>query len=405
MEISLLKGKMILELEKEIQQGNYEVLQEFWDVMEVKGSPLIEELEGDLKNDLVTFVYKAENDLENVVFIPPVGMRNLLENKMERLLETDLWYITYKAENDIRFSYCFSPNDSFDDDWEKRQDNLVHDRFNNNIQVFKGEKDKKDILRSYVVMPKAKDHVWIKERKDAPKGILHEHNFHSENLEKCRRVRIYTPYEYDKDNEPYGYLVLNDGDEYINKLSATTVLDNLIADKKIPPIVTIFIDSTETRMKELRCSDTFGDVIVKELIPWIRDRYNISNKADEAVIGGLSLGGLTASYLGLKYYSTFGNVLSQSGSYWYKPESYEGAESDCWLSTQFEAIDKLPFKFYLNVGILETKDRMIDTNIKLRDVLIEKGYTVDFEYFNSGHDYLCWGETLANGLISLIGIK
>jgi enterochelin esterase-like enzyme len=58
-----------------------------------------------------------------------------------------------------------------------------------------------------------------------------------------------------------------------------------------------------------------------------------------------------------------------------------------------------------NVGILETKDRMIDTNIKLRDVLIEKGYTVDFEYFNSGHDYLCWGETLANGLISLMGIK
>jgi enterochelin esterase family protein len=158
-------------------------------------------------------------------------------------------------------------------------------------------------------------------------------------------------------------------------------------------------------MKELRCSDTFGDVIVKELIPWIRDRYNISNKADEAVIGGLSLGGLTASYLGLKHYHTFGNVLSQSGSYWYKPESYEGDESDCWLSTQFEAIHKLPLKFYLNVGVLETKDRMIDTNIKLRDVLIEKGYNVDFEYFNSGHDYLCWGETLANGLISLIGIK
>jgi enterochelin esterase-like enzyme len=58
-----------------------------------------------------------------------------------------------------------------------------------------------------------------------------------------------------------------------------------------------------------------------------------------------------------------------------------------------------------NVGIPKTKDRMINANIKLRDVLIEQGYTADFEYFNSGHDYLCWGETLANGLISLMGIK
>jgi enterochelin esterase-like enzyme len=48
---------------------------------------------------------------------------------------------------------------------------------------------------------------------------------------------------------------------------------------------------------------------------------------------------------------------------------------------------------------------MIGTNIKLKDVLISKGYTVDFEYFNSGHDYLSWGETLANSLISLVGIE
>jgi len=59
----------------------------------------------------------------------------------------------------------------------------------------------------------------------------------------------------------------------------------------------------------------------------------------------------------------------------------------------------------LNVGVLEHKERMIGTNIKLKDVLIEKGYSVDFEYFKSGHDYLCWGETLANGLILLIGNK
>jgi len=157
------------------------------------------------------------------------------------------------------------------------------------------------------------------------------------------------------------------------------------------------------RDKELSCDDTFGDMIVKELLPWIRNNYNISSQADEAIIGGLSLGGLTASYLGLKHSEVFGNVLSQSGSYWYKPKDYDGYEPDCWISTEFKTIDKLPLKFYLNVGVLEHKEGMIGTNNILKDVLIEKGYDVYFEYFNSGHDYLSWGETLANGLISLIG--
>jgi hypothetical protein len=48
----------------------------------------------------------------------------------------------------------------------------------------------------------------------------------------------------------------------------------------------------------------------------------------------------------------------------------------------------LPLKLYLNVGVFENKEGMIGSNIKLKDVLISKGYTVDFEYFNSGHDYL-----------------
>lgn len=405
MEKSLLTSTIITNLKQLIEKGNCTAIQEFWDMIENKGTPLIEELDGDLENCLVTFVYKTDEEIENVVFIPPIGRDKFLQNKMERLLETNLWYISYKVKSDLRFQYSFSVNDSLNADCEKRWVNLKYDKFNKNRLVFEGEDDREDDIVSYVVMPKASEYFWIKERNDIVKGKINEHQFHSENLEKQRRIRIYTPSGYDENNEPYGLLVLTDGDSYIDTLSAITVLDNLIADKKIPSVVTIFIDSSETRMEELSCNDTFADIIVKELLPWVRDNYNISDKAEEAVIGGLSLGGLTASYMGLKHSEVFGNVLSESGSYWYKPENYEGYEPNCWLHTQFKAIDKLPLKFYLNVGVLEHKEGMIGTNIILRDTLIEKGYAVDFEYFKSGHDYLCWGETLANGLISLIGNK
>jgi len=403
MERTLLKNKRIRDLEEKVRGGNNEAVEEFLRELENSGTPLIEEIEADREKDLITFVYEADKDYDNIVFLPPVGMFNLLENKMERLRGTNLWHITYKMRNDVRFSYYFSPNDTFDDDWEKRYDRVVGDKFNNNVTVFKGSNGKADKLRPHVIMRNAEEHFWVKERNDVLKGVLEEHRFESKNLENNRRIRIYKPHGYNENNQSYGLLLLTDGDEYINILSAVQVLDNLICDKKIPPIVTVFVDSTDNRREELMCNDIFGDILVKELIPWVRDKYNVSNKSDEAIIGGLSLGGLTASYLGLKYSEVFGNVLSQSGSYWYKPEGSECNESNCWMSTQYKSVDKLPLKFYLNIGVIETKDRIIDTNKNLRDVLISKGYDVDFEEFKSGHDYLCWGETLAHGLISLIG--
>lgn len=40
---------------------------------------------------------------------------------------------------------------------------------------------------------------------------------------------------------------------------------------------------------------------------------------------------------------------------------------------------------------------------ELKETLMSKGYEVFYEEFKSGHHYLCWGETLAKGLIALIG--
>jgi enterochelin esterase family protein len=232
-----------------------------------------------------------------------------------------------------------------------------------------------------------------------------EYRLESSKLNEARRVRVYTPHGYKKEGQPYKFLVLTDGDEYLKLLSAKNVLDNLIADSRIPPVVALFIDSTDTREEELSCSDVFLDILVNDFMPWFRENYYISHVAQDGIIIGLSIGGLTASYIGLKHSRIFGNVLSQSGAYWYKPDGCEESESACWISSQFKKIEKLPLKVYLNVGILEEQENMIGVNKTLRDVLRTKGYEVEYEEFKGGHDYLCWGENLANGLSSLIGHK
>lgn len=74
----------------------------------------------------------------------------------------------------------------------------------------------------------------------------------------------------------------------------------------------------------------------------------------------------------------------------------------------FDKADKLPINFYLNAGVLEdhpydSEPIMMEVINNMRDVLLSKGYNVKYENFYSGHDYLSWGETLATGLIALIG--
>ena len=56
--------------------------------------------------------------------------------------------------------------------------------------------------------------------------------------------------------------------------------------------------------------------------------YNATTDARRVVIGGASLGGLAATCAALNHSETFGNVLSQSGSYWWVPKPSKPSESD-----------------------------------------------------------------------------
>lgn len=48
---------------------------------------------------------------------------------------------------------------------------------------------------------------------------------------------------------------------------------------------------------------------------------------------------------------------------------------------------------------------MIKPNMIMKDVLLSKGYQFEYSEFKGGHDYLSLGETLAKGLVYLVGNK
>lgn len=392
----------INELIKEIECNNINAVDDFWTSIEKEGAPLIEEIDGDKDNVLVTFIYKEKGTIENVLIYGTVPGYRFAENEMEKLLNTDIWFKTYKVRNDVKFRYNFSINCGSDYSYENRMKTSIIDGLNAHEIVFMKDDENtesKEKIFSLLELENFKPDIWTKDRNTQQKGKINLHRFNSNILKSTRRVWIYTPYEYCENNEPYNLLVLTDGFEYINWLSAQTVLDNIIESKTITPTVCVFIESTSNRYEELTCNDNFSSFISQELMDWIYENYNVTKESKKTVIGGLSLGGLMASFIALENSNIFGNVLSQSGSYWYEKE---------WLTQKYKEAEKLPIKFYLNAGVLEDKPYnseviMMEVINNMRDVLLSKGYRVKYENFYSGHDYLSWGETLATGLIALIG--
>jgi pimeloyl-ACP methyl ester carboxylesterase len=201
----------------------------------------------------------------------------------------------------------------------------------------------------------------------------------------------------------------------VNAAHVATTLDNLIAAGVIPPLVAVMVDNSN-RWRELSCNSAYADFLAQEIVPWARANYHATDRPEQTIIGGTSLGGLQAAFVGLRHPEVFGNVLSQSGAFDWKP----GGETEWeWLNRQFVASPRLPLRFSFEAGLLEgtwwwrslpqrdpsPQPPLLTTNRNLRDTLTSKGYPVHYTEFNGNHGIFNWRGTLASHLIALIGIK
>lgn len=185
-------------------------------------------------------------------------------------------------------------------------------------------------------------------------------------------------------------------------------MDNLIADKAIPPMRVVFVNPPRPslRGKELTPNKAFADMLANELMPWLCDAHSICPTAENTVLSGSSFGGLASTYIALAHPERFGKVLSQSGSFWWKPQDSETQldNQQSWMSQFVTNNSKKNIRFYLNAGVFETEPKnasIYQTNRNLFNTLKEKGYPVTFKRVASGHDYYSWRVMLADGLTTL----
>lgn len=204
---------------------------------------------------------------------------------------------------------------------------------------------------------------------------------------------------------PQALLVLFDAHAFVADVPTPRILDNLIADRLLPPTAAVIVGnaSPEARGEELPPNPKFAQFMAKELMPWVQTQ-GLGQLARHTVVAGSSYGGLVSSYLGFTHPELFGNVLSMSGSYWWAPPG----EAPGWMQRAWQALPApVPaVRFYLDAGTFESgrggRPGIVETSRALREVLHARGLPVTYREWVSGHGYLQWQGALGCGLVALL---
>ncbi len=302
--------------------------------------------------------------------------------------ELNLFYKTYEIPSDSQIEYQFVLNGE-----------AVLDSLNRDIEV-NFEFGDRNIFR----MPKFAKSTYLDLRQEVKKGSILSRNVKSKNESFLdRKIYIYLPPNYNKERS-YPVMLVYDGDVKLYTTPYKNVLDNLIHDSLIVPIITVFIPAME-RDKEV-CDENidFTNYLVNEIIPFIKADYSTYNKPENWGIMGASGGGMISIATGLLYPEYIANIASQSGTI------YENWCNDKVLfSTYLIKKQKTPLRsVYISVGTFDLEFPDANTTL-LQEVRMfnQKFDSLDIKYkyyeFNDGHRDSNWNQGLADILIQFFG--
>ena len=218
-----------------------------------------------------------------------------------------------------------------------------------------------------------------------------------------RHVYVYIPKQA-VPGTPAPFMVVQDGHSYVKRM--TNLLDNMIAAKRLPPLVVVFPDSggsdaqgSERGLEYDTMSDRYSNWVEQELLPAVSQRYGVAFTSDpegRATMGGSS--GAAAAWTMAWYHpERYHKVLSYSGTFvnqaWPPdPKTPRGAWE--YHATLLPKTAKKPIRIWMEVGEKDNRfDNPEDTwhnwplaNNRMSEVLKKKGY--DYRYvfaLGAGH--------------------
>jgi len=243
---------------------------------------------------------------------------------------------------------------------------------------------------NFFYMPETMPSPFAMRRADVPISAMTSHRVETGLLRDDyeRTIYLYRP----SVKEPVPLLIVYDGQDYMQRGKLPTIVDNLIADKRIQPIAMAFLPSGgRWRSVEYACSDATIHWVEQIILPLAREQLkllDIKKHPGSYGVLGASLGGLMSLYTGLRLPDIFGKVLSQSGV-----SALDGRD--------FATVDLIKHRhaqdiqIWMDVGKLEP---LLADNQHMFALLNENGYSVTYREFTGGHNCTAWRNDIWRGL-------
>ena len=216
------------------------------------------------------------------------------------------------------------------------------------------------------------------------------------NKDKNRLIRIYLPSTYDFDNPLIRFPVLymmdgknlfDDYTSFVGEWGVDETIEEMIKNKTSKGIIVVGIDSAKTdidRTLEMLIphietkfqrenrgySNILGDFIFNELKPFVDEHFHTLSDKENTGVGGSSMGGLMAFYLGEKYRDKVGFSLCFSPAFFlYKKRAWEE-----YLKANIINKDGLG-KFYFYVGGVGFESEFVSLTISTYEYFQKIGFT------------------------------
>lgn len=352
------------------------IVRQFVENLRTSGRPLIED-------STVYVIY--EGAAHTVCFAGDLNRWNPRSDSLTRIPNTNLFYLALNVPPAARFEYKLVVDSSWILDPLNRQ--RAEGGYGPNSEI---------TMPLYTVPPE------IEYRPDIPHGRLDSLGIQSKILRRSHPLFVYLPPDYGTSRKNrYPSIYVTDGGEYLTLAKMKNVLDNLIADNRIRPVIAIFLDprtdisnaETNMRMKDYALSDSFVTFVTKEVRPTLLKKYRINPRPPDTAIMGASLGGLISTYAAFTRPDIFGLCAAQSPSYWWKNDT---------VITMVARSPRKNIRFYLDTGTIhdaQEKARL------MKSVLLEKGYLVHYEEHPESHNWANWRARISHILTYFWGLK
>jgi enterochelin esterase-like enzyme len=225
-------------------------------------------------------------------------------------------------------------------------------------------------------------------------GKVDIRHYDSKTTGQTRRVHIYTPPNYERTTSRLPVLYLlhgGDGEDSVWTAfgRAHVILDNLIADKTIPPLIVVmpngYAYGWDSGVAAEKQQADFQKDLVDDLIPFVQANYRASRDRKERALAGLSRGGGQTLSIGLRHL----NLFSRLGVFSAGSNNPQEAFKD--VAANARRVDEQLDLLWIGCG---TDDFAMPGAKRLDEFLTANGIDHTFRRTAGEHTWIVWRQYL-----------